>query len=456
MLDIEELKMEREHRLRTAKDIGEKAKKDGDRALTDDEKRDVTAALKDADDFTKKINAINESEMLLRSVDEAIAENRQPETRRAPGMQPTNGQHPGGDDRPEIEFKRYGKLKAFKHERDAYKVGQWVRAHFMGDGRAARWCRDNGVNVETRAHNESVNSQGGVLVPEEFAQTVIDLKEQYGVFRQNVRVVPMGRDVMNMPRRVGGLTAYWASEGVAPTESTASWNNISLTAKKMGIYSLMSSELAEDAVVDIADWLANDAAYQFALKEDQTGFIGDGTSTYNGIQGISEIFRTNTGLAGYVDAATAGHDTFAEVDIADITGVMGKLPAYARMGAKWFMSQTAYDLICTRIAATAGGNTIQSIQGGLGLSFLGHPVVISQVLESSTGSLDNKVLMMFGNLELAATMGDRRSFSVATSADYKFAEDQIALRATQRIDINVHDYGDSTTAGPIVALIGKS
>lgn len=454
MGDIEELKMEREHQLRTAKSITERATKE-DRALSDDEKRDIADCMKQADDLGKQITAIQESDAIKRSVDEALASNRQPEARKAPGIAVTNGQMPNTDE-PRIEFKRYGKLRAFKNERDAYKSGQWIRAHFLGDSRASRWCRENGVAVETRAHNESTNSQGGVLVPEEFAQTVIDLKEQYGVFRQNARVVPMGRDVMNMPRRVGGLTAYWASEGVAPTESTASWNNVALTAKKMGIYSLISSELAEDAIVDIADWLANDAAYQFALKEDQTGFIGDGTSTYNGIMGIAEIFRVNTSLAGYVDCQTNGHDTFAEVDITDITALMGKLPAYARMGAKWYLSQTGYDIMFSRLAATAGGNTIQSIQGGLGLSFLGYPVVISQVLESSTGDLNNKPMVLFGNLELAATMGDRRSFTVATSSDYKFAEDQIALKATQRIDIAIHDYGDTSTAGPIVALIGKT
>jgi hypothetical protein len=30
------------------------------------------------------------------------------------------------------------------------------------------------------------------------------------------------------------------------------------------------------------------------------------------------------------------------------------------------------------------------------------------------------------------------------------------VKATERIDINVHDFGDTTNAGPIVALIGTS
>lgn len=453
MGDIEELKTERAHLLMSNKDIADRADKAG-RLMDDDEKREVNDNLKRAREIEAQIAAIQEQEQLRRSVDEELAKMRTPEVRKSSGMQPLNGELPG--DKPDIEFRRYGKLKAFKSERDAYKVGQWVRASLLGDTRARNWCRDHGVPVELRAHNESTNSQGGALVPDEFAQTVIDLKEQYGVFRQNVRVMPMGRDVMTVPRRTGGLTAYWASEGTAITESTAAFNQVNLVAKKMGIYSLLSSELAEDAIVDLADWLAQDAAYQFALKEDQTGFIGDGTSTYGGIMGIAKIFENNSNLAGYVDCATNGHDTFAEVDAADLTGVMGKLPAYARMGAKWFCSQVCYDVVFSRLALTAGGNTIQTVNGAFAPSFLGYPIVVSQVLESSTGDLNNKVMLMFGNLEMAATMGDRRSFSVATSSDYKFAEDQIALRATQRIDINIHDYGDTLTAGPIVALIGKT
>jgi HK97 family phage major capsid protein len=49
----------------------------------------------------------------------------------------------------------------------------------------------------------------------------------------------------------------------------------------------MSTEIAEDAVIAIADWLVGEIAYAFASKEDDCGFNGDGTSTYGGMRGIS-------------------------------------------------------------------------------------------------------------------------------------------------------------------------
>jgi HK97 family phage major capsid protein len=62
---------------------------------------------------------------------------------------------------------------------------------------------------------------------------------------------------------------------------------------------------------------------------------------------------------------------------------------------------------------------------------------------------------MFGDLSLAATLGDRRQITVGLSQDRYFVEDQIGIKATQRYDINVHDLGDTSDAGPLVALYGN-
>jgi HK97 family phage major capsid protein len=451
-MDIEQLKGERDHLLRTNADIAAKAKKE-DRAFTDGEKSDIAANMKEAELLAKQIENIRESDALKAKIQSDLAAQAQPEARRAPAIQPTNGTHP--DDSPRIEFTRYSKLKAFKDDFSAYKSGQWIRANVYGNSSAARWCRENGMDVETRAHSENVNTLGGAVVPNEFSQTIIDLREEYGVFRQNARVVPMSRDTMTMARRTGGLTAYWSAENTAITESTKAWNNVNLVAKKLGVYALIPSELNEDAIINMADDLAREAAWAFAKKEDETGFIGDGTATYNGVLGLTKALESNASLIGNYAAAST-HDTFAEVDAADLTGLMGILPQYAMPNAKFYCSQLCYSTVFQRLALTAGGNTIQSISGAYQPSFMGYPIVVSQVLPSSASTINGTTMLLFGDLSAAATMGDRREFTFAQSSDYKFAEDQIAVKATERIDINVHDFGDTSVAGPIVALIGTT
>lgn len=453
MDDIQTLRDERTHLLRTNKDILDKAKKEN-RAVTEDEQRAIADNMKDAEKLATQIENIQKHEELERQINSQLEATRKPEARQTPPIQITNGQLPGMECN-SIEFVRYGKLKAFKRELDAYKSGQWIRANILGDRNAARWCRDHGMDIQARAHSESINTTGGALVPNEFMQTVIDLRDEYGVFRQHARVVPMGRDTMTIPRRAGGLTAYWSTENTAITESTTSWNSVELVAKKLGTYSLLSSELAEDAIIDLAEWLAQESAYAFATKEDQTGFTGDGTSTYNGILGVTKKIEANSSNVGWVDAAT-GHDNFAEIDASDVTSVMGKLPTYARRNAKFFCSQVCYAMVFERLALSAGGNTIQSVSGQFQPSFMGFPIIITPVLATTTSTINDSHFFLFGDLSLAATMGERRNFTFAQSNDYKFAEDQIAVKATERIDINVHDVGDTSVAGPIVALIGKT
>ena len=46
--------------------------------------------------------------------------------------------------------------------------------------------------------------------------------------------------------------------------------------------------------------------------------------------------------------------------------------------------------------------------------------------------------------------------TLSYSTDYKFAEDQIAIKGTERIDVVVHDIGDTSNAGPVVGLITAS
>ena len=299
----------------------------------------------------------------------------------------------------------------------------------------------------TKAQGEGVDQAGGFLVPEELMSNIIVLREQFGVFRRECRVIPMGSDTLNWPRRTGGLTAYFTGENTAATESQAAWDNINLTAKKLAALTRMSNEIAEDAVVSIADWLVGEIAYAFAAKEDDCGFNGDGTSTYGGIRGLSTIFQDGNHTAGQFQVSSA---TWASMVIKDFTGVMGMLPQYALPNAKWYMSQQAFYSITAKVFAEAGGNRTDTLTEEVKPRLLGFPVVIAQKLPiSAPGS--GKVQFMFGDLSKSSALGERRGVTIMRSTERYFDSDQIALRGTERFDINNHDLGDTSVAGPIVA-----
>jgi len=354
---------------------------------------------------------------------------------------------------------RNAKLKNFRGENAelrALRFGNFMLASIFGNEKAQGWCRENGIVLQ-KAHSEGSASAGGYLVPDEFSTEIIDLRDEYGMFRRLCRVMPMGRDSITIPRRASGLTAYPVGEAQAITDSTMGWNQVRLTAAKWGVLTLLSSELDEDAVVSIADILVSEMAYAFAVAEDTAGFAGDGTGSYHGIKGFRTLFNDGVGsLAGAVDAAS-NHDTFAEIDAADLSTVMAKLPqyVYVKGNPTWYCSQVAWSLVFERLLQNAGGTTKDQASGRTLRQYLGYPVEITPSMPTATTDLSDKAMILFGDIGMAATFGDRRGMTVARSTEYKFAEDQIAIKATERFDINIHDIGDTTNAGPVVALMGE-
>lgn len=359
---------------------------------------------------------------------------------------------------------RSGALKSFQGpnaEERAYRSGMFLLATMSPNeqtrANASRYCRDHGMLAQTG----QTAAGGGVLVPEELSQAIIDLREKYGIFRQNVRVMPMGSDTMIVPRRASGVTAYFVSDGVATTESEKGWDGAELVAKELASLIRYPLTLAEDAIISVADDLANEIAYAFALKEDQCGFIGDGTSTYGGITGVTikindaqhaNNYTTNGGSAGGVKVAAAGHTAFSTLTLSDFEDMVGYLPEYASPNAKWYFSRAGFAASAQRLMDAGGGNTNSSLAAGAPMTFLGYPVVISQVLNATLAADASAIACLFGDLSLAAAMGDRRSISISSSSDRYFEYRQIGIQGVERVDINCHSLGTMTAAGPVIAL----
>ena len=334
-------------------------------------------------------------------------------------------------------------------EERAHATGQWLLATIGGNTRAAEWCHDHGIEVRgTSPLTTTTNSLGGYLVPEVLESTIIDLREERGVARRSVRVMPMASDSVVIPRRASGVTAYFVNENAEITASDKNWDAVSLTARKLAVMCKMSSEIAEDAIISIADDLASEIAYAFADKEDECLFNGDGTSTYGGVVGL----KSAVAAGGKVTAAT-GNTAFSTLDLEDFEQMVGKLPQYAVANAAWYVSRVGWANSMLRLAEAAGGNTVAQVAGGAPFQFLGFPVVIAQVMNSTTtAQVSTDGLAYLGDLRLAATMGTRRGISIDVDPSRYFEFDQIAIRGTQRFDLNVHERGTASVAGPVIML----
>jgi HK97 family phage major capsid protein len=348
---------------------------------------------------------------------------------------------------------RSSRLHAFRGERAeerAYIAGQFYAATLFKNERAAEWCKDHGIDTRFNASlSEGTDSAGGFLVPGEVEQTIIDLREEYGVFRQNANVVPMARDTKTVPVRSSGLTAYFVGENAEITASDKAWKQVELTARKLAALVRYSNELNEDATISIGDDLTREIAYAFAVKEDACGFLGDGTSTYGHITGV-----INSVAAGSIYTAITGNTAFSTLDLTDFEAMVGKLPAYPGIQPKWFISKAGWAASMLRLTDAGGGNTAAMLQAGSnGMMFLGYPVVHCQTLNSTlTAQTSAAGVLLFGDLRMAAILGNRRGLAIALSTDRYFEYDQLGIRGVERFDINVHSRGDASNPGAILSM----
>lgn len=368
---------------------------------------------------------------------------------------------PGG-----VKLYRYGKMRSFKGpkaELDAYRSGRFLAATVFAHAASRQWCREHGIDLridndtDSRAMGEGINTAGGYLVPDEFERTIIDLRDEYGQARQNLRIQPMSSDHSNEPKKTGGLTAYPVGENAQLTESEQGWGNVELTAKKWAVLTRISSELSEDSLINLADDLASDAALAFATAEDNACIDGDGTSTYHGLIGIRTKMIDGSHDGSFYDV-TSGCDNWSEVTDAILLSVMGKCPKYARRGAKWHCSPLAKVAVFDRLMRAAGGNTNRNLAEGQPQTYNGYPIAEWQSMpeDDASAALNNKIMLMFGNMELSSKMGVRRGITVKRLEERYAEYDQIGLRFTERFTINHHSItgATSTTAGPIIGLLG--
>jgi HK97 family phage major capsid protein len=345
---------------------------------------------------------------------------------------------------------------SFASSDEAELFGAWVKCAVMPNLAS----KDDKALI-TKANITTTNTSGGATIPDIFVPSLIDLKEIRGAGRKILSVMSVASDVVQMPRRVGGITVSWAGEGNTITESNPTVNMVQVTANKMTALTYVSNELLNDSAISFGDLVAREHSYGMADKEDEAIFNGDGTSTYGGHTGfrakLKSLNSDQTYIAGLVQASSG---TYSSMTLADFEAVVGRLPSYAdTANPVWVMHKEFYWNVAARLAIASGGVTSTEVINGIATPrFLGYPVIYSQVMPRVTGTA--QVCALFGAFDLAAKATQvGGGLQIASDTSVGFASDTTAFRGTNRFGITVHDVGNASAtssarvAGPVVGLI---
>jgi len=285
----------------------------------------------------------------------------------------------------------------------------------------------------TKALQESDDTAGGFLVPEEFQAEVIRFATEAAIVRPKARVIPMKSNVLTLPKldqsnfKFAGIEINWeGDEGETKEESQPKFGRVTLKVGKMIGLCPVSDDLLQDSAVNLANFLVSIFGEAIAYEEDKRFMVGNGMKKPLGF--------VNCGTS--VPRATAD-----KIQYEDLKDMMAALPAWADAGAIWITTKAGLHQIMDIKSGIYTGAAVDqtegfplflpgfNIAGGVPTTVFGYPMALTDKLPA-VGVKGDIVLV---NLS-AYYIGDRGGLAVASSIHDRFRQDETVFRFVKRVD----------------------
>jgi len=300
---------------------------------------------------------------------------------------------------------------AYDPEHENASVSKYLRGYLTGD-----W---NGAPLELKT---MASSAAGAILPTPIASRVIDLaRNQATVFRAGAQTIPMNAATLKLARLTGDVTAAWYAEAGAISESDATLDSVTFTARKMAVLVRINNELLEDSQPGVDAIIENSIAQAIALKLDSAALVGSGTAPEpRGLQNVSGI-NTVTSVG-----TPASYDKYLDA-IYEV-----RLDNYEPNAV---------------INAVRTGKTLAKLKTGL--SSDNTPLVlpadyaalnrlVTNQIPTNLGAGTNEALAFVGDFrQIMIGLRSNISIEVSREADDAFSKDQTFVRAIFRGDVQV-------------------
>lgn len=295
-------------------------------------------------------------------------------------------------------------------------------------------------DVKAKALNASSQTAGGIFVPDEISNEIVELLRPVSTFlRGDPRRVTFDRGNFHLPAAASGAIAYWRGEGQRIPPSQPTFKDINLSAKLLGSLVPITEQLLRWSRVDIRNWVEGDMAMAMATEVDRAAYFGSGT--VNQPQGILNIKGV-----GEVVASGGANPTVANIETdaskLELNQMMTNLP---QNRLAWVMSPRT--MIFLQNLRDGNGNRYFPELQLTTPTFRNKPVLLTTTFGVNMGvGTDESVvaLINFGDV----FYGESRalSFAVSNEATYinnqgntvsAFQNELMLIRATTEVDVGL-------------------
>ena len=238
----------------------------------------------------------------------------------------------------------------------------------------------------------------GYTVDSELSAEIRHLITQYGVARREMSTIQLTKNEYKANSLVTEPTLFWVDEGAVIGSTQVVLGQESLKLKKLGAIVALTSELIDDAEVDLFAFVAGRLAEGFAKAEDLAFFTGAGDNdTTNG---------KFTGLLNNEDINEYAMDasSIESITVEDLNSVVDETPSGALSGAKWYLHRSMKSILRT-LKDGEERYIYQPLSPSGFENILGYPVVEVEVFPTRTDDDEETPFMLFGDLKKACILG---------------------------------------------------
>lgn len=278
--------------------------------------------------------------------------------------------------------------------------------------------------------NVTTSADGGALVPDpEFIAEVERLTADYGVAARLANVRSTDRDSVTLLKGTNEISFTKTSEATAQNAQKLTYDAATVALEKYIATLVMTSEIVEDAAVDMFQDAANEIARARAKLFDQLVFTD---STYGLLSPtIAKAYATQT-----VGAAITNFDAD------DAMNAKYKVVGSVRRNGRYFMHPSVWNVLRQTKEATTGGYLFGAVGSEVTPMIDGVPVELVDVMPEYGTIGANKAFAVFGDLSrvmihvkrlLETKVFDSGVVKDAGGADINLiTQDAWAMRATLR------------------------
>ena len=165
------------------------------------------------------------------------------------------------------------------------------------------------AGLELKGLSEGVNTAGGYVVTNDLERLIDRRLAQSSPMREIATVRTIGSGVFAKPVSTAGVTASWAAETAARTETTApTLDLLSFPAADLYAAPAATQALLDDSQVNLDQWLADEVNDAFAGQETSAFVAGDGSGKPKGFLSYTQVADASQawGQIGYVATGVSG------------------------------------------------------------------------------------------------------------------------------------------------------